>query len=85
METGQGLEVELKDLEWQRCRKVPVIVEYASIDHLPKKVFIDTREGVLLALPGRDYIIKGVDGELYPIRKDIFERTYQKIISTVVE
>jgi sulfur transfer complex TusBCD TusB component (DsrH family) len=48
-------------------------------------VFIDTREGVLLALPGRDYIIKCVDGELYPIRKDIFERTYQKIISTVVE
>ena len=26
-----------------------------------------------------DYIIKGVKGEFYPCRKDIFEETYEKI------
>ena len=26
-----------------------------------------------------DYIIKGVEGEFYPCRKDIFEKTYDKI------
>jgi hypothetical protein len=72
-------------LDWQRCRKVPVVVQYASIDHLPRKVPISTREGLVFAYPGVDYIIRGVDGELAPIKKDVFERTYQKIISAVIE
>ena len=27
----------------------------------------------------QDYIIQGVDGELYPCRRDIFLKTYDKI------
>lgn len=26
-----------------------------------------------------DYLIKGVNGELYPCKKDIFEKTYEKV------
>ena len=42
------------------------------------KVQVRTLEGVMTASPG-DYIIKGVDGELYPCKPDIFEKTYEKV------
>ena len=40
------------------------------------KIFIETLEGNMEAKVG-DYIIKGVRGELYPCRKDIFLETYK--------
>ena len=39
---------------------------------------IDTLEGKHIVSPG-DYIIKGVKGEFYPCKPDIFEATYEKI------
>lgn len=39
---------------------------------------INTLEGVMTAVKG-DYIIKGVKGEFYPCKPDIFELTYEKI------
>ena len=42
------------------------------------KVQVRTLEGVMTASPG-DYIIRGVDGELYPCKPDIFEKTYEKV------
>ena len=38
---------------------------------------IPTLEGVMKASPG-DYIIKGVRGEFYPCKPDIFEATYER-------
>ena len=38
--------------------------------------FIKTLEGDMKANIG-DYIIKGVNGELYPCKPDIFEKTYE--------
>jgi len=37
---------------------------------------IKTLEGTMIALEG-DWIIKGVKGEFYPCKPDIFEETYQ--------
>ena len=37
---------------------------------------IPTLEGTMTAQPG-DWIIKGVQGELYPCKPDIFEATYE--------
>lgn len=37
---------------------------------------IDTLEGVMWASPG-DWIIKGVQGEFYPCKPDIFAATYE--------
>lgn len=37
---------------------------------------IETREGVMVAEPG-DWIIRGIKGELYPCKPDIFEATYE--------
>lgn len=42
------------------------------------KVVIKTLEGDMIASPG-DYIIKGVKGELYPCKPDIFESTYEMV------
>lgn len=44
-----------------------------------KKCFLVlTREGTLLATMG-DYIIKGVNGELYPCKPDVFAKTYERV------
>lgn len=39
-------------------------------------VVIQTLEGAMLASPG-DWIIKGVKGEFYPCKPDIFAATYE--------
>lgn len=65
-----------------------------NFDHLPKNpkdpyihqgigvsimgIEIPTLEGVMLCSPG-DWIIKGVKGEFYPCKSDIFEATYEKV------
>lgn len=42
----------------------------------PMSLTIKTLEGDHLALIG-DFIIRGVKGEFYPCKKDIFEMTYE--------
>ena len=39
---------------------------------------IETLEGNHKAMP-MDWIIKGVEGEFYPCKPDIFEKTYDKV------
>lgn len=39
---------------------------------------LHTLEGVMEASPG-DWIIKGVQGEFYPCKPDIFEQTYEAV------
>jgi hypothetical protein len=39
---------------------------------------IKTLEGEMLAIEN-DYIIKGIKGEFYPCKPDIFEATYEKL------
>lgn len=44
-------------------------------------VIVSTLEGRMKASVG-DYIIKGVNGELYPCKPDIFEKTYEQVDSS---
>lgn len=39
---------------------------------------IKTLEGTMIANHG-DYIIRGINGEIYPCKPDIFEKTYEKV------
>lgn len=39
---------------------------------------IKTLEGYMKVTPG-DYVIKGVKGEFYPCKPDIFEMTYEEV------
>ncbi|MCF6466355.1 hypothetical protein [Clostridium sp. Cult2] len=41
-------------------------------------IYIETLEGTHVAFLS-DYIIKGVKGEFYPCKPDIFEMTYEKV------
>ena len=45
---------------------------------IAKGMKIPTLEGKMVASIG-DYIIKGVQGEVYPIKADIFEATYEEV------
>ena len=42
------------------------------------KAIIQTLEGDMIVNSG-DYIIKGVQGEIYPCKPDIFQATYEKV------
>ncbi|WP_066454553.1 hypothetical protein [Anaerotruncus rubiinfantis] len=52
----------------------PVRVNYADKDN--PRLVIDTLEGTMFASVG-DYIIRGVKGEFYPCKPDVFELTYE--------
>lgn len=41
-------------------------------------IVVDTLEGTLTASEG-DFIIRGVDGEFYPCKPDIFKKTYTEV------
>lgn len=41
--------------------------------------YIDTLEGKMKATEG-DFIIKGVNGEFYPCKPNIFEKTYEAVV-----
>ena len=53
-----------------------VVVNYENPDNPTLK--IETLEGIMTASEG-DYIIKGVKGEFYPCKPDIFEKTYEAV------
>ena len=78
-----------------KYRKKPVIIEAVKYDgenkveiqefmdmyldfNDKKQLKINTLEGIMLASVG-DYIIRGENGEYYPCKPDIFEKTYEKV------
>ncbi len=54
------------------CRKKPVTVHAIE---MKEDFFVDTLEGSMRARKG-DYLMIGVEGEKYPVKKEIFEKTY---------
>ena len=58
----------------------------SNVPHLPAgKIMVNgyglhigTLEGTMTAVPG-DWIIRGVQGELYPCKPDIFAETYEAV------
>ena len=52
--------------------------------HPPCDLYVRTLEGDMHAKVG-DYIIKGVNGELYPCKPDIFEKTYEQLDQALEE
>lgn len=78
-------------------RKKPVVIEAIQFDgknfnqianfvgknfirHHTGVTFIGTLEGNM-AVSDNDYVIKGVKGEFYPCKPDIFEQTYESVDS----
>lgn len=56
----------------------PPWVEGAVVHWGRKSLPISTLEGVILASPG-DWLVRGVRGEVYPVKPDIFAATYEQV------
>ena len=52
-----------------------------AIDYVGRLI-IETPEGTVTCKKG-DYVAKGVMGEFYPIRKDIFKKTYIEVTEEI--
>jgi hypothetical protein len=73
-----------------KFRKKPIVIEAeqwfpgiriegVEYDILPGQTpYISTLEGIMWLSPG-DWVITGVNGEKYPCKPDIFEKTYEKV------
>jgi len=64
---GKELEKDYRDVAYQAGAGAPVLI-----------LMIPTLESPHEATPG-DWIIKGVNGEFYPCKPDIFEKTYESV------
>lgn len=78
----------------KKYRKKPVVIEAVqwvgnnlsdietfigrSVKNKETTIVIRTLEGDVEASIG-DYIIKGVNGEFYPCKPDIFDKTYEEV------
>jgi len=61
-----------------KCRKRPVVVHALQLN-FPEGFSVTTKEGVMKGKPG-DFLMFGISGEKYPCDKDIFEKTYDRLI-----
>lgn len=69
---------QVKDPEWiinaLKNKTIIIVHDHGKLIGLE----IKTLEGIMLANIG-DYIIKGINDEIYPCKPDIFEKTYEPI------
>jgi hypothetical protein len=62
--------------EWKPCVKLPITVHVR--EQRSGETHVSTREGITPLLAD-DLIMRGVQGEEYPIGRELFERTYRMI------
>ena len=71
--------VEIEAVEWNGKNVNEVrdfIGKWTKV--VDRKLRIETLEGAMYATEG-DWIIKGIKGEFYPCKPDIFEQTYDPL------
>ena len=74
--------IEIEAVQWngQNAGDIKNFLGIKGYYHIlnDNSLIIPTLEGDMKAVVG-DYIIKGVKGEFYPCKPDIFEMTYEKV------
>lgn len=72
--------IEARQITLETFTDVPSDEHFPGIiyDPITLTVIIHTREGTMTGQIG-DWIIEGVQGELYPCKPDIFACTYEKV------
>lgn len=77
--------VVIEAIQWLGDTQSLNLIDHDLVDDDSRKIDLDgsdllihTLEGVMRASKN-DWIIKGVHGELYPCKPDIFELTYERI------
>lgn len=71
------------DGRWEDVQRIKnfsngAVHEKNDLDYKRAYLWIDTLEGEMQVSP-KDWIIKGVKGEFYPCKPDIFEATYEAV------
>jgi hypothetical protein len=81
--------IEARQLTWDEADAIAAwcggrIVDRGSIAHggIWVDLSIQTLEGEMTARLG-DYVIRGIKGEFYPCKSDIFEATYEAVAEGV--
>lgn len=74
-----GDETQLEDPQWIVDAIKNGTVYFKGQGTPEVALIIKTLEGDMVASRG-NYIIKGIKGELYPVRQDIFEETYEAVV-----
>ena len=72
--TPQSVALDDIGQEWMPCVKLPITVHVRN--QRPGETHSSTREGIT-PLRSDDLIMRGVQGEEYPIGRDLFEQTYE--------
>ena len=73
--------VVIEAVQWDGANKSEVqtfVGKHLCEDAFRHRLIIPTLEGDHIASKG-DYIIKGVHGECYPCKPDIFQKTYEEV------
>jgi hypothetical protein len=73
-----GTEKSILDIMVLNKPMVGGVSRQVDIDHGGKTLFIHTLEGKM-ECSLNDWVIRGVKGETYPCKPDIFEATYEKV------
>ena len=82
------LPIEVEAIQWDGINETKQLIEETFKTSLEMKenwlnktndLLIKTLEGTMTAIVG-DWIIQGVNKEIYPCKNDIFEKSYEKCI-----
>lgn len=66
------------DLPLSEMIEALLMFGFKMVGNTGNQITIPTLEGVMFANPG-DYIVKGIRGEFYPCKSEIFEASYELI------
>ena len=72
-------ETKIDESKFKSYTKKPIAVQAYQTE---EEIYIETLEGVMKADKG-DWIIRGVKGELYPCKPDVFDLTYEETDDTL--
>lgn len=73
----------MQENNWRKARKKPVVVEFREVKGDKEK--LETPEGEYTAYSNKDFVVRGVDGEVYPCKKNIFRKTYDLDVAGELE
>lgn len=76
--TNEPREIEGEEPTWYRAARTIDPGEPGAITWKNGRLEIGTLEGLMTAQPG-DWIIRGVAGEIYPCKPDIFAESYEAV------
>jgi len=68
------LNSKFNELSYKKYRKIA----YVEATPMTDDFFVETLEGIMHGYPG-DYLCRGIEGEFWPVKKEIFERTYVEL------